>query len=145
MEIVLKDITMENFKECLDLKLDEEQKKFVAPNMYSLAEAKADGVSIPHAIYSGETMVGFIMYNYDSKTKLAYITRLMVDLSHQGKGYGRMAMQEILKRIRSIDECKEIKISYAPENVVAGKLYESLGFKKTGEILHGEVVCKMNN
>lgn len=145
MEVILKDITMENFKECLNLKLNEAQKKFVAPNIYSLAEAKADSVSVPHAIYCNDTMVGFIMYDYDTETNLGCISRLMVDLRHQGKGYGRMAMQEVIRRIRSIEGCKGIWTSFVPENVVADKLYESLGFKKTGEILDGEVVCKMDN
>lgn len=144
MEVVLKEITMKNFKECLNLQLNEAQKKFVAPNMYSLAEAKADSVSVPHAIYCNVTMVGFIMYDYDTETELGCISRLMVDLSHQGKGYGRIAMQEIIKRIQLIDGCKGIWTSFHPKNVAAEKLYESLGFKKTGEILDGEVVCKMD-
>jgi len=63
----LREITMENFHNCLDLKVNEDQKNFVASNMYSLAEAKADGVSVPLAIYDDETMVGFVMYNFDTK------------------------------------------------------------------------------
>ena len=59
----LREINMKNFRECIDLKVSDSQKGFVASNMYSLAEAKADNVSNPYAIYDGEQMVGFIMYD----------------------------------------------------------------------------------
>lgn len=50
-DIALRKINMKNLHECLNLKLKKGQKNFVASNMYSLAEAKADNVSVPLAIY----------------------------------------------------------------------------------------------
>jgi diamine N-acetyltransferase len=61
MAVTLQDITMDNFRECIQLRVGEAQKDFVASNMYSLAEAQADKVSNPLAIYAGDEMVGFIM------------------------------------------------------------------------------------
>lgn len=138
--IELREITMENFRDCIHLSVAEDQKGFVASNMYSLAEAKADGVSNPLAIYADDEMVGFIMYWLDSESGIGYIDRLMVDARFQGRGYGRAAMREVLQRLKSSPRCRRIRTSYAPQNTTAEALYESLGFNKNGQIDGGEVV-----
>jgi len=74
--ITLKPITEDNFEEALELKASEE---FVSTNAYSLAEAYCDlkvaiedgeqyrqhMYSIPFAIVSDETIVGFLMIGYE--------------------------------------------------------------------------------
>ena len=115
MELTLRDITMENFNECIKLNVSEEQKNFVASNTFSLAEAKADGVSNPFAIYVGDQMVGFIMYDFEPKENRGYISRLMIDTRFQGQGHGRTAMEQVMDRLMQIPECREIQTSYAPK------------------------------
>lgn len=39
MNIEFRQIDRTNYNECIDLSLSEEQKKFVAPNMFSLVQA----------------------------------------------------------------------------------------------------------
>jgi diamine N-acetyltransferase len=138
--IELREITMENFDECIRLSVAEHQRGFVASNMYSLAEAKADGVSNPLAIYVDDQMVGFTMYWFDPKSGTGYIDRLMVAADYQGRGYGRAGMSEVIERLRSTPGCRTIRTSFEPTNAVAEALYESLGFRKTGEIEYGEIV-----
>lgn len=108
--------------------------------MYSLAEAKADGVSNPRAVYAGEEMVGFTMYCFDPESGSGYIDRLMIAEGHQGKGYGRAAMTAVIEILRATPGCQRIQTSYEPTNYIAGSLYESLGFRKNGEFVGGEVV-----
>lgn len=139
--VELREITMENFRECIGLPLEDHQRGFVASNMYSLAEAKADGVSIPLAIYADGKMVGFTMYNFDAKQGTGFIDRLMVAAGQQGHGYGRAAMSEVIRRLRETPGCRRIRTAFAPTNAVAERLYESLGFRKTGEMDDGEVVA----
>ena len=138
--IELREITMENFRECIDLSVAEHQRGFVASNMYSLAEAKADGVSNPLAIYADGQMVGFTMYCFDPEKGTGCIDRLMVAVDHQGRGYGRAAMTEVMRRLRETPGCRRIRTAYEPSNAVAEKLYESLGFRKTGAMCDGETV-----
>ncbi len=138
--IELREIIMENFRECIGLSVAEDQRGFVASNMYSLAEAKADGVSNPLAIYSGDTMVGFIMYCFDAESGTGYIDRLMVAADHQRHGYGRVAMAEVISRLRNTPGCLLIRTSFEPSNAVADALYHSLGFRRTGEVDDGEIV-----
>ncbi len=68
---------------------------------------------------------------------------ILVAAEHQGRGYGRAAMQLLIERMRAIPDCCQIFISYEPENEVARGLYASLGFVVTGEFVgEEEVACK---
>ena len=60
--IELSEITRANLRQCIALTVADDQRDFVASNLCSLAEAEADGVSIPMAAYADEVMVGFTMY-----------------------------------------------------------------------------------
>ncbi len=68
----------------------------------------------------------------------------MIDRRHQGNGYGRAAMEQVIERLRANPECSCVQIGWQPENVAAGKLYESLGFRRTGQIIEGEVVARLD-
>lgn len=135
MKVELREITMDNFRECIGLKVGPGQENLVATNIYSLAEAKADGVSIPLAIYADDTMVGFVMFAYDDENCKGYFDRLMIDHRYQRKGYGREAAILVVERFKAMPGIREIQISFAPDNIAADKLYESIGFVKNGEFL----------
>ena len=146
-KITLKPITTENWGECVRLNVRDDQTRFVASNVYSLAESAFEPEShlIPLGVYDGETMVGFVMYGrpHFEGRDLWFIFRLMVDLAHQGKGYGRAAMQEVIKMIVAQPDCDEIYVSYEPENSVAAKLYKSLGFIDEGKMIEDEVLGRL--
>jgi diamine N-acetyltransferase len=80
-------------------------------------------------------------YNFSNRQFEAFIARLMVDENHQGKGYGKFGMQQMLEIFRQDDRIHSVGISYEPDNDVARKLYASLGFTETGEMLQGEVLA----
>jgi len=140
MNITLRKPDNDTFHECIKLKVGDDQQGFVASNMFSLAEAYADGVSNARAIYADEQIVGFIMYDFAPKESRGYITRLMVDAAHQGNGHGRAAMQQVIDLFKGNPDCREIYTSVVPKNERAKKLYISLGFKLTGEVDDGEEV-----
>jgi len=68
--VILRDVTKENWQECIKLRLAPGQEHFVASNVYSLAESKFMPTFIPQAIYANQdgtgddTMVEFVMYGY---------------------------------------------------------------------------------
>jgi len=141
-QITLRPITSHNFQECIDLQLAPGQETWVASNLYSIAQAKADPCRKPFAIYVGEEMVGFVMYNDEPLEDGTYrLSRLMIDRRHQGKGYGRTVTLEIINRLRKIPYCREITLDFVPENLAAAHLYNSLGFKIVEETEH-EIVAK---
>lgn len=155
MPLSIRSVTKANWRELIKLKVHETQMHFVAPNVYSIAEAQfgqdePDGSHWdmhPFGIYDDETPVGFLMYafNFQYPDYQAFIFRLMVDENHQRKGYGKYGMEKMLESFRSDERISCVGISYEPNNDAARKLYAGLGFVETGKILDGEAeaVCKL--
>lgn len=133
-----------NHSECMRLHVFSEQSKFIHSNSYSLHEAKnSSDKSLLWMIRRGETAVGFIMLRYLTPNKAvqhAYphmtcyeIARIMVDAKHQGKGYGKAALQQILHCIdtQPLGPASLVCLSFHPQNTVARHLYHSAGFQET--------------
>ena len=148
-------VDTKNFDALIDLKPFESQENFVAPNIYSLAEACANiaegRYAQPFGIYDGETPVGFLMIGFviadDDAEREKYpflnnnylIWRFMIDRNHQNKGYGKAAMQLALDFIRTwpCGEAEYCWLSYEPENETARKLYRSFGFQEEEKMPEG--------
>lgn len=143
MTVALKDIDRENFRGCVRLEVRDDQKEFVAPNVFSIAQSKVEPTYVTQAVYDGEEIVGFVMYGYDDEEGCHYLGRLMIDRRHQGKGYGRAAAEEVIRRLRAEPGCRQVALNVNPENHAAQALYRSLGFEKTGEVSHGEEVMRL--
>ncbi|MEO6590391.1 MAG: GNAT family N-acetyltransferase [Pyrinomonadaceae bacterium] len=147
MSVSLREITRENFKECINLKTTDDQKIFVAPNVTSIAQSKIYPTVTPFAVYSDEILVGFVMFGLDIEDNRYYLVRLMIDEKFQGRGYGKAATLEVIEKMKHIEHCSEIYLSFVPANTNAERLYKSVGFERTGEISEGEIVMrfKINN
>jgi diamine N-acetyltransferase len=140
----LRDVDRDNFKECIALDVNENQRSFVAPNIRSLAQAyvSRDEAKV-FSLYDEDLMVGFAMLYVDHKVNEYELWRFMIDRRYQHKGYGRAALGKIIDYFRSIG-AKTVKLSFEPENHIAEKLYESCGFYKNGEENEGEIVMQLD-
>ena len=139
MSLSFRAITKDNFNKCLRLKVRDDQ-KYVASNVYSIAQSKTEPKYIPMAIYNDETMVGFVMYELDYKEKELYLCRFMIDEQHQHMGYGKGAL-DILKGMAMKDPgIEKIELSTKPDNEHGIKVYEEFGFIDTGVLDDGEEV-----
>lgn len=138
--IELRKINRDNFYDVIKLSVLEEQKNFIANNVFSLAQAKAQDECRPLAIYNDSDLVGFIMYCLDYEDREYWIYRLMIDKKYQKKGYGRSAIKCVLSELQSDKEHNKVYISFEPENLIAKKLYEQIGFVPDGRIIDGETV-----
>ena len=147
----IRPVYRDNWRELVKLHVHESQNRFVASNVYSIAEAQF-GVDdtgnghwdmFPHGIYDGDTPVGFLMYayNFECPQMQALIFRLMVDEKYQGQGYGYCAMKWMINLLGSNERVKSVGISYEPENDVARSLYSKCGFVETGEMLGEEILA----
>lgn len=154
--IQFKEITSQNFVSICNLRVRKDQEDFVAANWASLAEAYAvrneGGVAQPYGIYDGDTPVGFVMIGkgrWDDETVIPEenapysLWRLMIDASQQGKGYGKAAICEALRYVRTFPYGKadEIWLSYEPKNDFAKKLYADMGFRENGVVAEEETVA----
>jgi diamine N-acetyltransferase len=144
VHIILRDVTRDNWRDVARLKVREDQQNFVATNVYSLAESKYEPTMVPLAVFDGGTLVGFTMWGIDPETSRYWVIRVMIDERYQGRGYGRALMEALISRLLVFPDCHELYVSFEPENHVAEALYESLGFRKTGEILEGEAVSRLH-
>ncbi|SFM30325.1 diamine N-acetyltransferase [Paenibacillus sp. 1_12] len=152
--ITLRKITLENRRAIFNLEVSEDQRRFVASNLSSVAScyvlATNGGHPFPFAIYVDEQPVGFVMISYritgyelPTIADDSYcIVRLMIDKQYQNRGYGREAMKKILEFIRTFPAgpAHYCWISYIADNVVAKKLYESFGFRDNGESFDNELI-----
>ncbi|MED5016567.1 GNAT family N-acetyltransferase [Paenibacillus chibensis] len=141
--IALKEIDRSNFFDVIKLSVTDEQRGFVATNVFSLAQAKAFPECVCLAIYNDDTLAGFTMYCMDAEDHEYWIYRLMIDTKYQSKGYGKAAMEKLIERIKEDKQHRIIYISFEPENVWAKHLYEKLGFEEDGRVIDGEVVYKL--
>ena len=139
------EITPQNFRQCINLKVADAQEKFVAANLMSIAQAKIYPTANLFAVYADDEMVGFVMYGYDTDDEHFYLGRLMIDEKHQGKGYGKAATLRVIERMKQIEDCRAIFLSFVPENTGAERLYQSVGFERTGETSEdGEIVMRFD-
>lgn len=136
MTVTLRPLTDDNWHDAIDLRVTDEQKNFVASNLYSIAETRFEPTFVPLAIYAGEEMVGFTMYDTDDYG----IVRFMIDMRHQGKGYGRAALQTLIDQFEREYAHPETRLSFVPGNAVAEHLYERMGFRLNGEMDEDELV-----
>ncbi|MDQ0724864.1 RimJ/RimL family protein N-acetyltransferase [Paenibacillus sp. W4I10] len=52
---------------------------------------------------------------------------------NQGKGYGKLAIQEVVRMLQERSDCQQIRVSHVPHNISANALYKRCGFQDTGE------------
>lgn len=143
----LEKVSSSNVWDVLRLKPKESQRDYVAPNDISIIEAYvAKEHAHPFGVYDGDQLVGFVMIGYGVEKewkdapRIAYgnysIWRLMIDQEHQGKGYGRKALELALSWVNAFP-CGKARfcwLSYDPDNDIARNLYHSFGFVETGEM-----------
>lgn len=135
MTVSLRPITADNFMEAFRLKLRSDQEKFVSHPIRSLAQAYVYRDQCqPFGIYDGDRMVGYVMVIYDYDIPEYDIWHMMIDDSQQGKGFGRAAMQLALDYIakKPFGDSNRVALTCSKENPIALRLYQSLGFRLTG-------------
>ncbi|MDQ3929423.1 MAG: GNAT family N-acetyltransferase [Chloroflexota bacterium] len=120
MAVTFRDITRDNFEQVIALEIGDDQQGFVRSNLYSIAQSKAIPVLTPKAIYNEEEdLVGFVLYRGErdpDQDPDGWLVRIMIDKRYQGRGYGRRAMEEIIRLVRDDRGCRSIGLSVEPKN-----------------------------
>ena len=140
--INLRKITEENFIDAFNLKLAPEQKRFVSHPIRSLAQAYVYREQCqPFGIYKGDTMVGYVMVIYDYDIPVYDIWHMMIDESNQRRGYGSLALDQVLDYIKAkpFGSSNRVTLTCNRDNVQALNLYKSRGFTETGAADEDEI------
>jgi diamine N-acetyltransferase len=138
--VELREITQDSLRAVLDLSVAPEQEAFVATNARSIAEAHFEPRAWFRAVYADNAAVGFVMAYREPPTTF-WIWRFMIDAAHQGKGYGRRALELLVDEARK-DGVDEVKLSYVPGEHSPQAFYTRFGFVDTGEVEQGEIVMR---
>ena len=140
--VELREITAETVREVTSLAVAPEQDGLVAPNAVSISQAYYEPKAWFRAIAAGEELVGFVMVYRDQEARDFYVWRFMIDARHQGRGYGRRAMELVLEEARR-DGVNEVTLHVVPGDESAYSFYVRLGFEDTGEVEHGQVLMRL--
>ncbi len=133
--IHLESVTQNNIDELLGLSVREDQRSFVSSVAESLAQAYVySETAYPFAVYEDDTLVGFIMMGYYELKSYYTLWKFLIDQRYQNKGYGRKALELGLAYVKDRFNPPDIYTGVAPGNMVAKKLYKSVGFEDTGLI-----------
>lgn len=133
--IKLKIVDETNFDQVIDLSLAEQDKRRVASNVYSLAQAwllREKNQVFPHAIMSGEVVVGFLLLLKDKPKKEYCIWRLMIGKEYQNLGYGKQAMHLVIQMAKADKDCHRLRVSYVMGNHRMRGILDKLRFKSIG-------------
>lgn len=142
-EVSLREVTKETLREICGLDVAAGQKRFVAPNAISIAQAYFHrDVAWFRAIYAGETPVGFLMLHDEPPVPTYHLWRFMVDQRFQGLGYGRRALELLIEHVRTRPGATCLTTSCVPGDGTPIPFYERAGFALTGEEDDGELVMR---
>ena len=132
--INLRDITKKNLFSIIDLNVREDQKDQVASNSVSIAQAHYSKSAWFKGIFNNDIAVGFVMLDLIKEENKCFLWRFMIDEKHQGKGYGKLALNQVIDWVRSLEIFEKIRTSYVPTKNGADGFYEKFGFIETGKL-----------
>ena len=143
MDISLREITEENYEGICEIEVTDNQERHLSSNTRSLVDFMFRKTLIARGIFIANKSVGFLMWDRPGP-ETAGIWRFMVDKDYQQQGIGFKALEMAIEEIRQSNEVRRIEIFYSPDNLVAKKLYASVGFVEVGMDKEGiEMVARI--
>lgn len=128
MNIYLKKIDKNNYKECINLKLTSEQERYISSNLLSLVQTAYEDDFYSLGVYNDDVMVGFILYDYDLSIGGWSMSRFMIDYKYQNQGIGKEALKAFIKFFKNKYSNQNLYTSVEINNSIAFNLYKDLGF-----------------
>ena len=132
--INLREITSKNLKSIIDLNVKEDQKDYVALNSVSIAQGHYSKSAWFKGIFYDDCPVGFVMLDLIEEENKCFLWRFMIDREYQGKGFGKIALTQVIDFVRSLNLYTYIATSYVPAENGAGGFYKNFGFIESEEI-----------
>ncbi len=140
--LTLKPVGADEWRDVTALEVTDAQRAFVAEPAYYLAMCAYGGLWRPLAIVLDGHVIGFLMWAVDPEDDSCWLGGFLIDRRHQRRGYGRRALEAALNMLATEGGHRRFALSYAPDNP-AKPLYDSLGFRETGEWEDDEVVARL--
>lgn len=137
MPVTLREITGETVRAACALDAGDAGIQ-VAPNAVALAQAHFWPEAWFRAICADDTPVGFVMLHEPTLAPTPEETEfflwwLMIDRTHQGRGYGRATIERLVEHVRTRPGATELRVSHVPSADALARLHRSLRFRDSGE------------
>ena len=141
--VELRAINEDNYEDCLNLSASVDNEDFVDPVAWSLAEAWVFyDDSRPFAIYADDVMVGYVLMYVGEENP--QIINFMIDSRFQRRGYGTAAARLCIAYLCNEYNASKISLPIEPENIVAQKLWSSVGFEMTNDMEDGYLIMRLH-
>lgn len=132
--VKLEILNEDNWLNVCNLSVSAVQKKFFPiSNVYWIGISRYEEHTELFAIKYQDEYVGLIGGGYDEDGITGFINPLMIGEKYQNRGYAIAAIKLMIKYLNINLHVTKINISHRKENVVAGQLYEKIGFRISGE------------
>jgi diamine N-acetyltransferase len=129
--IRLIEVNRGNWQACISLPTSDAH-RYVASNLYSIAEAQFYPKAHAFCVYAGQRMLGFVMYGLDEDDEtMLWIDRLMIAEPYRGQGYGSAVLRLVLQEAAE-QGLARVGLSCESENAGAKRVFEHAGFRPTG-------------
>ena len=142
MDVSLREVTAENVHEVLALAVAPEQVGYVSTNAKSIAEAHFEPRAWFRAVAADDELVGFVMVYRVPERPEFHIWRFMIDARHQGRGFGRRALELLLDEARA-DGNADVTLCVRPGEHSAFDFWARAGFEDTGELDGDQIVMRL--
>ncbi|MEX0795943.1 MAG: GNAT family N-acetyltransferase [Acidimicrobiia bacterium] len=147
--VELIEITAENYDTVAKLVTHKSQESFVAPMLWSYADALfpevVDGAPVVpwmRAITADSELAGFVMLALSTEHHPdPYLWRLLVDRRHQRRGVGGQALDLVEAEMRARGD-STLYVSWEEGKGSPAPMYLKRGFETTGRIVEGETEAK---
>ncbi len=107
--------------------------EFLGPVEQIVSEVRRGLAHRMIGIQDGTGLVGFMVVHPDPRDKSCWwLAWFAIDLSHQGRGYGRIALAHAMTLLAHIDGCRRIRLLVAHANAAARHVYDNAGFDDIG-------------
>jgi diamine N-acetyltransferase len=90
--VELREVTRATVRAVCALSVHDRQRRYVAPNALSLAEAHFEPSAAFRAVWLGGQPIGFVQWRDGAAPGETILWRFMIDRDHQGAGHGRAAL-----------------------------------------------------
>lgn len=142
--VTLREVTQDTVRAICNLQVAEDQRGYVAPNAVSIAQAYFEPCAWFRAVYADDDPVGFVMLHDEPEKQEYYLWRFMIDAGHQGRGFGKRALDLVVDYVRERPGAGALLSSFVPGDAGPGGFYLRYGFVETGEVDEGEVVIRLD-
>lgn len=143
IQLELKELDHCSFSLVTQLEVFENQKECVSSNAFSMAQANFHRDAWFRGIFVNGEAVGFVMLKLDHDNADYYLWRFMIDKNHQGKGYGKLALDKIVEFLSQFPKAKILRSSVDIGEASPLKFYLKYGFEATDEWDDGEKVIRL--